>query len=291
MRLIVVSRLLGNVMVHLGLANSRLSVLKYRLSGRKPWTMGYSRYREMVIRDVLRDRELLDCFLHNGVLPAHYGYRLDERVVEYPWIFARLGVAGRLLLDAGSTLNFGYILDLPQLTCRSVVIYNLSPEGVVRRGNVSYIYGDLRHTILKDECFDEIVCISTLEHVGMDNTFLYSRDVRFNESKRDEYRDAIREFRRLLKPGGKLFITVPYGRYENLGWLQQFDKKMVEAVLAVFGGSASTVTYYQYFADGWQVAEANVCAESSYFDIHHRSVYEPDYVAAARAVACIEMEK
>ncbi len=278
-------------MLYLASANCRVSILKYRVSGRKPWTVGYSEYKEMVIRDVLRNEELLDCFLHNRVLPAQYGYRLDERIVEYPWILARLGVAERLLLDAGSALNFRYILDLPEVKRRSLVIYNLTPEKVVRRDNLSYIYGDLRQTILKSECFDEIVCISTLEHVGMDNTFLYSKDPRFNESKHDDYRDAVREFKRLLKPGGRLFITVPYGRYENLGWLQQFDKKMVKTVLDVFGGSASNVAYYKYFADGWQISDASACAKSSYFDIHHRSGYEPDYVAAARAVACIEMVK
>ena len=45
------------------------------------------------------------------------------------------------------------------------------------------IYGDVRDTILKRECVDEIVCISTLEHIGMINTFIYSNDSRFNESK------------------------------------------------------------------------------------------------------------
>jgi SAM-dependent methyltransferase len=269
----------------------RLKIKKYLASGSRPWTLGYNEYKGMVLRHVLIDKEVLDCFLHNRALPIRYGLRLDERLVEYPWVLARLDVAERLLLDAGSTLNFSYILDLPALKCRSVVIYNLSPEDVVRRDKVSYIYGDLRHTILKDECFDEIVCISTLEHVGMDNTFLYSKDLRFKECIRDDYRDVVTEFKRLLKPRGKLYITVPYGRYENHGWLQQFDKKMVATVVDVFGGSASTIAYYKYSDDGWQVGDADACDECSYFDIHHRSGYEPDYVAAARAVACIEMAK
>ena len=264
---------------------------KYLVSGRRPWTEGYAEYKEKLLSEILRDRELLNRFAQQGELPSNYGFRLDERVVEYPWVLARLGVADRFLLDAGSSLNVQYILDLPELKRRSVVIYNLSPENVVRRDNVSYIYGDLRHTILKDECFDEIVCISALEHVGMDNTFLYTKDSRFNEFRQDDYQDVVKEFKRLLKPGGKLYITVPYGRYENLGWLQQFDSHRVETVLDVFEGSASDVTYCKYFADGWQVADADACAESSYFDIHHRSGYEPDYVAAARAVACIEMVK
>lgn len=245
----------------------------------------------MVLCDVLSDRDLLDCFLYRRALPAQFAFRLDERLVEYPWTIARLDVAERFLLDAGSTFNFQYILDLPALKCRSVVIYNLSPENVARREKVSYVNGDLRHTVFKKECFDEIVCISTLEHIGMDNTFLYIKDLRLKECKPDDYQGVVREFKRLLKPGGKLFITVPYGRYENLGWLQQFDKKMVEIVLDVFGGSANNVAYYRYVANGWQVADAKTCAESSYFDIHHRSGYEPDYLAAARAVACIEITK
>ncbi len=125
----------------------------------------------------------------------------------------------------------------------------------------------------------------------MNNTFLYSKDSHFNEFRPDDYQDVVREFKRLLKPGGRLFITVPYGRYENLGWLQQFDHQKIDTVLEVFGGSASSVAYYRYFADGWQVTDADTCADCSYFDIYSRSDYEPDYVAAARSVACIEMVK
>ena len=272
-------------------AREESRIKRYLKSGRIPWKEGYEEYKRKVLRHILNDQKLVDRFLHGRDLPQHYGFRMDERIIEYPWVLSRLGFASCLLLDAGSALNYQYLLDLPVLRNRSVVIYNLSAEGVVGRSNVSYIYGDLRHTILKSECFDEIVCISTLEHVGMNNTFFYTKDPRFNEFNQDDYYDVIREFKRLLKPGGKLFITVPYGRYENLGWLQQFANRMVKKVLDVVGGSESNVAYYKYFADGWQVADVDACAESSYFDIHIRSDYEPDYVAAARAVACIEMVK
>lgn len=134
----------------------------------------------------------------------------------------------------------------------------------MRRDNVSYVYGDLRRAILKSEYFDEIVCISTLEHIDMNNTFLYSKNFRFDEFKPDEYQDVVREFKRLLKPSGRLFITVPYGCYENLGWLQQFDHQRIEAALEVFAGSASNVIYYRYFANGWQVVDADVAIIDSY---------------------------
>jgi len=200
-------------------------------------------------------------------------------------------MAEHLMLDAGSVLNFEFILDNPVFRSRTIVVYNLSPESVVRRSNVSYIYGDLRNTILKNECFDEIVCISTLEHVGMNNTMLYSKNTRFNECRLDDYQNVIKEFQRLLKPGGRLFITVPYGRYQNLGWLQQFDAQMIRKVLDTFQGSLNSVVYYKYFSDGWRSADADMCADCCYFDIHSQPAYESDYAAAARAVVCIKMVK
>ena len=287
----MLARLLKQIIGWRTSAGARSRIRKYLASGQKPWTPGYAEYKEKFLGEALRDKDLLASFRRNKTLPAQYGFRLDERVVEYPWILTRLGIAERLLLDAGSALNFPHLLDLPEMKSRSVVIYNLSPESVVKRSNVSYIYGDLRRTILNSEYFDEIVCISTLEHVGMNNTFLYSKDIRFDELRTDDYQDTVKEFKRLLKPGGRLFITVPYGHYENLGWLQQFDRQKVETAVEVFDGSSSSIAYYRYSADGWQIADADACADCSYLDIHHHPNYEPDYVAAARSVACLEMVK
>jgi hypothetical protein len=66
---------------------------------------------------------------------------------------------------------------------------------------------------------------------------------------------------------------------------------MVERVLKTFDGSISQIAYYQYLPEGWQISTAAACARCTYFDIHHQSGYDPDYAAAARAVACIELIK
>lgn len=270
---------------------SRIRISRYIRSGRKPWTVGYSDYREIFIRDALDRNDLVERFRLNHSLPDRYGYRIDERAVEYPWLFSRLDVASRLMLDAGSALNYRYLLFNRWLQPRSLVIYTLSPEQVVRQSNISYIYGELRNTILKSECFDEIVCISTLEHIGMNNQFLYSKNNRYNEFEPDSYLIAIREFKRLLKPDGKLFVTVPYGRYQNLGWQQQFDHKMVGTIVDGFTGTKAELSFFRYVDDGWQVSNAADCSECTYFDIHQQTGYELDYLAAARAVACIEITK
>lgn len=276
---------------YLGVVRFRKRLDRFNSSGQKPWTTGYVEYKEMFIIRTLQDKNLLDHFSRNMPVPFKYGFRLDERAVEYPWLFSRLDNTNRLLLDAGSALNFPYLLDLPTLKTRNVVIYTLSPESILSRRNISYIYGDLRQTILKSECFDEIVCISTLEHIGMDNTTLYSSDNHFAEFRPNDYLVAVREFCRLMKPGGKLYITVPYGRHSNHGWLQVFDKNMIDNILDIFGGSVSSVVYYRYEVDGWQVSSAGDCAECTYFDIHQQLDYDSDYAAAARAVACLELTK
>lgn len=270
---------------------SYIGIYKYILTGRKPLTFGYFYYRDKVLQNFLNDKYLLDCFLNNKRLPSSYGYRLDERLIEYPWVFARLSQGKTILLDAGSALNHKFILESPVLKNKDIVIYSLSPENVFRRPNVSYIYGDLRNTVLRNEIFDEIVCISTLEHIGMDNTHFYTQDFRFKESRPNDYKIVIEEFRRLLKPNRKLFITVPFGRYEDLGWLQQFDYQRVQEIKEVFRPFSSNVSYFKFSKDGWQIVDADACSDCSYFNIHQRKDYEPDYVPAARAIACLELVK
>ena len=268
-----------------------VNIQKYLLAGRKPWSAGYWEYREHFINNVLQDKGLCQRFKDNQPLPPNYGPRLDERVVEYPWIISKLTHKPTHLLDAGSTLNFPYILDLPLMSKKSVIVYTLAPEGVISRPNVSYIYGDLRNTLLKDELFHEIVCISTLEHIGLDNTLLYTRNSDYNESNLYAYRQVMCEFKRLLAPGGQLLLTVPYGQYQNLGWLQQFDAQLLNDAIAAFDGHLQNLVFYRYTPAGWHLADAASCQNCSYFNIHTSPNYDADYAAAARAVACVQLTR
>ncbi len=261
---------------------------QYLRKGSIPQTPGYLDYRNDLIHQVLLDSQLCERFRRTQELPKGYGYRLDERVVEYPWVLSRLDPSAMHLLDAGSALNLELLLQLPILSTKKIVIYNLSPESnPLARANVSYIYGDLRDTILKDQLFEEIVCISTLEHIGLDNTLVYTRDPRFRESRPLDYRGVLREFRRLLVPGGRLFLTVPFGRYENHGWLQQFDQARLLDILDCFGGDLKDQTFYRYTAEGWILSNGAECADCEYFDFYARPSFDRDYATAARAVACI----
>jgi len=267
------------------------SVQAYLRRGRKPWSGGYLEYRNDFIVRVLQDPDTLTRFRLNQSLPEGYGPRLDERVVEYPWVISKLTDAPGRLLDAGSSLNHVFLLDFPILAKKTLVIYTLAPEGTFEREHVSYLYGDLRDTILRDGTFDEVVCISTLEHVGLDNTFLYTTDKRYKESQASGYREALRELRRLLAPGGRLFLTVPYGAYQDFGWLQQFDRRLLDDALDVFDGTLVDRAFYRYTAGGWILATSDDCDACRYYDVHARSDYDADYAAASRAVACVTLTR
>ncbi len=280
------------VLKNIGLKKLILIFLYFTWYQRKPWSRGYYPYKAYFLERTVNDPVMMSRFINKEELPPRFGYRIDERAVEYLWVFSRLKLADKNILDAGSSLNFPFLLDSRSLKDRIVTLCTLAPEVQhYKDARVSYIYNDLRDLILKDECFDVVNCISTLEHVGMDNTLLYTDDDQHKESSLKDYLDVVRELKRVLKPGGKLLITVPFGKYENHGWQQQFDARMVEDVIDAFGCAWCEVEYFRYADDGWARVEQESCCNDSYFDFHSVAAFTDDMLAAARSIACIELVK
>jgi SAM-dependent methyltransferase len=243
------------------------------------------RQRQLVDR-ALGDASLVRRFRLGEPLPPEFGVGVDERAVEYPWLLAQ-APAGRVL-DAGSVLNHDAILDrfLPGIDELHVV--TLAPErrSFPERG-VSYVYADLRELPYRDGAFDTVVCVSTLEHVGMDNSGYAPGAVREADPDR-QVRRAVEELRRVTAPGGRLLVTVPYGAKEDHGWLQQLDRDAMEAIVDAAGPARAAVSVFAYTRDGWQASSLEECADARYRD----PLAEPspdDLAACARAVACIEL--
>lgn len=274
----------------LGLRETRL-IYHYRRHGWQPWSLGYTNRKDFFLERAVNNPELLARFMGMTPLPDNYGYRLDERVVEYLWVFSRLQPDHHMILDAGSALNFPYLIESPTMENRKITICTLAPESNhYKSARVSYVYDDLRGLMFKDNQFDAIISISTIEHVGLDNTQLYTQNQNFKESTGD-YLCVVDELKRVLKPGGKLLITVPFGKKQQFNWLQQFDLEMVNSVIKRFNGSRNYINFFRYKNDGWQYAEAIDCVADEYFDVHSADGYTDDYLAAARSVACIELIK
>jgi SAM-dependent methyltransferase len=255
----------------------------------RPWTPEYvERHREFVTR-ALDDPALIAALRAGRELPAGFGVGFDERVVEFPWTVTR-DLTGRVL-DAGSTLNHPHVIVRIRPRVDELDIVTLAPEPQSFPFlDISYLFADLRELPVRDAIYDRVVSISTLEHVGMDNTQYGDEGPRSSDPSAD-VAQAMAEMRRVLKPEGKLFITVPYGAKADLGWQRVFDLEGLDELVDAFGPREQHREFFRYTAAGWQRSDPQEAADSVYRDHFAESESEPppDRAVAARAIACVEL--
>jgi SAM-dependent methyltransferase len=145
------------------------------------------------------------------------------------------------------------------------------------------VFCDLRDLPYRDALFDTIVSFSTLEHVGMDNRRYGSAVPRAADP--DAAVDVVlRELRRVLAPGGRMLLTVPYGDTEDRGWLRQFDRAGIARIVRSAGAGSAQVSVFAYSATGWQVSDLDAAAQARFRDGDHGVG-----AIAARAVACLAL--
>jgi len=273
---------------------------EYLRGGRVPWSPGYIEFRNSFIASVLTDARRMEIFRGGKLLPSGYGIGLDERCVEYPWLLSQISGAPERMLDAGSSLNYAFIL-VPLIARGKILhIVTLAPEAnCFWEKGVSYFYADLRELPMRDGYYDSIACVSTLEHVGMDNA-LYTRDDAHKEQDASAFTTAIRELHRVLKPGGTLYLSVPFGKYDDFGTFQQFDRTLLSKAERAFPDAVEiSETFFRYSANGWQVSSDAECADCKYVAWINTPPerwptpipVEHDRAAAARSVACVKIRK
>jgi SAM-dependent methyltransferase len=267
-------------------AAHKLKKMLFLLGSRGPESRWYGGYRlgELV-------QSLKKPFSENQ-LPAGYGRWIDERIVEYPWLFSRLPDGPGKLLDAGSVLNHHFIVSHPKLQAKDVTIITLAPEEECHwRNRISYVYGDIRNMVFRDDVFDYVLCISTLEHIGLDNRRFHGGTVAQSGGGPESHLLAMRELRRVLKPGGRCFVSVPYGRRAVQDWQQIFDAEIVERLIQAFAPASCGAIYFRYSDEnGWKLCDKAAAADARYFNFQTDTPWK-GHPAAAEAVVCLELQK
>ena len=229
-----------------------------------------------LVRDELDNPGTLERFATRASLPAGYGTGANERVVEIPWLLAQ-SPAGKML-DAGSALNHAQYLDrlLPVVSELHIVTLVYEGSAFPERG-VSYLYADLRSLPYAAGHFDTVASISTLEHVGMDNTG-YGSPVPRADDPAHEAQLAVRELARVVRKGGRLLLSVPYGRSEDHSSMRQLDRSELEALVDAAAPAEAAISVYRAGEQGWQLSDLDDAADAR---------YRVEF--AAEAVACVSL--
>jgi SAM-dependent methyltransferase len=280
---------------------NRNSKSEFNIWNGKAWDAGYIEYRDAYITRLLDDPAVIKGAWPRDELSSGFGIGLDERCIEYPWVLSRLNPEMRLLLDVGSTLNHSFLIDSRLLQDRKLTILTLFPEkNCFWQKGISYVFDDARRMPFREGLFDTIVCISTLEHIGYDNS-IYTNSLHHRQNNPNEYLHALSEMWRVLRPGGALFVTVPYGRFTHLGFSIQFDKAGIQQLVSSVDSKYSELSFFGYSEHGWHRTTAEEAGESEYVQWVARAwlnnewpveiPVEPDRAAAARSVCCLRFEK
>lgn len=223
--------------------------------------------QEGIFREAVRGYEMnQEGFPDRLHLPKPFAVGLPERAVEL--MLARL-----LYRSDESTLDIGHANATP--SHRRLLVAMPTPRNLTGIDIADPVYdtrpfyarsvrADITANPFKDGEFNLIWCISALEHFGMDNSGYTNRFIR----DAGLAGKALLEMIRILRPRGRLLITVPFGRYENHGWQIIYDqdrwKRLIEPVR---GTTAIREWFFRHtFGSGWQMVPSEELRYTGYFD-------------------------
>ncbi len=144
---------------------------------------------------------------------------LSNRDLEYEFVYRQVVGQHLSILDVGGSES---LLPL-QFAKRgqSVTVYDFR-EYSEQHPNLTSVQGDFLANELPDNCFDYVVMISTIEHIGFGS---YGAPVYSDGDFK-----AISEATRVLKPSGRLVLTFPFASKEHhiAGFERWYDLERVK---------------------------------------------------------------
>lgn len=199
-----------------------------------------------------------------------------ERFVEVPWVLGRLRGARRIL-EVGHAKAEPFYLDA--LLAKREPGARVFGLDIVRKrvAGLAPVAGDIRCAPFRNGVFDLVLCISTLEHVGRD---VSRYGVRADVDGREGMLRAAAELGRLVAPGGRLLLTVPFGRAADHGWLANISRADLSEIEARTGLEVVAEEFFACEIDGWRRTRAEELAARE---------YGKGGGGGASAVACVEL--
>ena len=122
---------------------------------------------------------------------------------------------------------------------------------------------DARMTGFRKEVFSQVICISTIEHIGIG---INSGD----DDDEDGDLKTVKEILRILKKGGSAIISVPYGKIKKLNY-RVYDRHALSRFLAEDNEEFSVAAkkeFYCYDAGKWKRCSQSTADRNIADDVH-----------------------
>jgi SAM-dependent methyltransferase len=156
----------------------------------------------------------------------NYDTTPDARLYEYTFVIERLSHKPKgKVLDVGCTSRDNFLA--PALAAIGWEVYGIDSRLFrLEYPGFHFVSGDITHTIFPDRFFDAVYAVSTFEHMGISGRYGIKTNIKDIDFK------VMTEISRILKPGGSLFITVPYGYGRILkSWARIYDWERLKLLL------------------------------------------------------------
>ncbi len=170
---------------------------------------------------------------------------MTERVVEIPWVLSRYHQETRVL-DIGTTnANSLYLRYLQGLRIKELHGVDLARR---RFRNIRMHVSDVRNMPFRDSYFELVLCVSTIEHIGLNN----ERYLVNPQPGAEGDLATLKELNRVLVPEGRVLITTPCGLPGTHDWYRQYDVAGGKSLVSEAGFEHVALDLYDHSGLGWQ---------------------------------------
>lgn len=165
----------------------------------------------------------------------------SERIVEVPFVLRNLPYPFR-----GKVLDVGYRESEISYQTASLGFetwgIDLRPP-LVNYPGVRYVRGDICTYSLPRQYFNVVIALSTVEHIGL---------MAYGNEKVDMDGDlhALQAIHGILKPSGRLLLTVPFGQPGKTSWYRVYDHRALHSLLSRAGFQAEIENFWLHRGNG-----------------------------------------
>lgn len=129
----------------------------------------------------------------------------DWRVVEYSFAVTQLPHNSSIILEIGCTDSNNPLVAIASRLGHYIVGVDLRPY-YWKLANFHFIQGNASSLPFVDKSVDVVLCISAMEHFGLAGRY------GIEESDLEQDRRAFEEMLRVIRPSGRVVLTVPFGK-------------------------------------------------------------------------------